>query len=532
MRLPKTPVSRHLYAHASSSLNSTPCSSPAAIVNIVSSPGPMHPSAEEEEEDFEELPFTLPPGPYSTGKPDFSYAALIGQAILSSPEHRLTLQDIYEWITTVYPYYNRGEQTWMNSVRHSLSTMAVFRKVPRGRNEGKSLWAIWDCDLPCFDNGGFRKNLCADMAKPKSSAPKTGPKRKVPVMDDIARDSKRRKKTGLYNEVEATEPPTASRSTAPTTLPPFAAPILPPFYAPVYPNAQQQPYYANYVPQPVPAEVIFPPLPPQSAYQRIAASRAPSAEPGSDELSVPSSLSSAMAPSTGPSAPQPEVYTEHYARAQGISKSPHDPSSSSSSSQSLPGLTPNCSSSAPSSPPLSSEPNFTDIDGVSEPGLSTSTDPATDVPSDSEDEVDKLTRQWLASPSTIDAFAGPSPKLTPEGSAGSTSRVCISGLCLFLHLLTSTFLLFSSPSSYGWHIQYHQRPSVDPANEGLPEPNILLVRSGRCSRLQQMMRCHLSLPQCKRGLSLLLVETPVARALARAFNCLPRKRLSPIAVCT
>ncbi|KAF8920530.1 putative fork head protein, partial [Mucidula mucida] len=63
--------------------------------------------------------------------PDQPYAAIIGQAILSSPGHRLTLQQIYDWITTVYPYFNRDEQTWMTSVRHVLSTTVFFRKVTR-----------------------------------------------------------------------------------------------------------------------------------------------------------------------------------------------------------------------------------------------------------------------------------------------------------------------------------------------------------------------------------------------------------------
>ncbi|OCH96222.1 hypothetical protein OBBRIDRAFT_701924, partial [Obba rivulosa] len=175
---PRTPARRGC-ALPSTPRASSPCSSPPRIVNIVSSPGPMR--LDPLEEDQDDLPYTLPPGPYSSVKPDFSYAAMIGQAILSSPPHRLTLQDIYEWITTVYPYYKRGEQTWMNSVRHALSTMAVFRKVPRGRQEGKSLWAIYDQDIPCFANGGFRKALCADMNKDASG--KAGP-RKRGMMED------------------------------------------------------------------------------------------------------------------------------------------------------------------------------------------------------------------------------------------------------------------------------------------------------------------------------------------------------------
>ena len=48
------------------------------------------------------LPYTLPPGPYSEQKPELSYAAIIGQAILASPGHALALQDIYEYNAAVY----------------------------------------------------------------------------------------------------------------------------------------------------------------------------------------------------------------------------------------------------------------------------------------------------------------------------------------------------------------------------------------------------------------------------------------------
>ncbi|KAI0720901.1 hypothetical protein C8Q72DRAFT_745661, partial [Fomitopsis betulina] len=175
-----TPAGRTIYSRGFTPYHpSSPGSSPTRIVNMVSSPGPMRSSPAPQVKETK-LPYVLPPGPYSEEKPDCAYAGLIGQAILSSPGHRLTLQDIYEWITTVYPYYKRGEQTWMNSVRHCLSTMIVFRKVPRIRNEGKSLWAILDEDVSAFSNGTFKKSLCADMAKiEKEKQAKRGPRKRA-----------------------------------------------------------------------------------------------------------------------------------------------------------------------------------------------------------------------------------------------------------------------------------------------------------------------------------------------------------------
>ncbi|OAC99712.1 fork head transcription factor, partial [Mucor lusitanicus CBS 277.49] len=54
-------------------------------------------------------------------KPPYSYATLIAHAILTSKNGRLTLSDIYKWISEAYPYYKRGQKGWQNSIRHNLS---------------------------------------------------------------------------------------------------------------------------------------------------------------------------------------------------------------------------------------------------------------------------------------------------------------------------------------------------------------------------------------------------------------------------
>ena len=179
---------------------------------MVSSPGP--PS-----NDDDEVPYIIPPGPYPAEKPDLSYAALIGQAILSSKEHRLSLQHIYEWISKVYPYYKRTDQIWMNSIRHVLSTSIVFRKVQRGQN--KSLWAILDKDLPCFEGGGFDRRLCEDMNNTKSKP----------------RPRKRRAET-------TNEPPVKRFK---LERPPVApVPYYHPHVASMLANPHLQPYYSAY----------------------------------------------------------------------------------------------------------------------------------------------------------------------------------------------------------------------------------------------------------------------------------------------
>ena len=78
-------------------------------------------------------------------KPPYSYAVLIGHAILRAPNQRLTLAQIYKWISDTFSYYNSPDVGgWQNSIRHNLSLNKAFTKQERPKDDpGKgNYWAI------------------------------------------------------------------------------------------------------------------------------------------------------------------------------------------------------------------------------------------------------------------------------------------------------------------------------------------------------------------------------------------------------
>jgi forkhead transcription factor HCM1 len=77
-------------------------------------------------------------------KPGHSYAQLIGMAILRAPQRRLTLSQIYKWISDTYSFYGANDAGWQNSIRHNLSLNKAFIKQERPKDDpGKgNYWAI------------------------------------------------------------------------------------------------------------------------------------------------------------------------------------------------------------------------------------------------------------------------------------------------------------------------------------------------------------------------------------------------------
>uniref|UniRef100_A0A3Q3G0E3 Forkhead box P1b n=1 Tax=Labrus bergylta TaxID=56723 RepID=A0A3Q3G0E3_9LABR len=72
-------------------------------------------------------------------RPPFTYASLIRQAILESPEKQLTLNEIYNWFTRMFAYFRRNAATWKGAIRTNLSLHKCFVRV---EDEFGSFWTM------------------------------------------------------------------------------------------------------------------------------------------------------------------------------------------------------------------------------------------------------------------------------------------------------------------------------------------------------------------------------------------------------
>ncbi|XP_055313466.1 putative uncharacterized protein DDB_G0279653 isoform X2 [Sitodiplosis mosellana] len=74
-------------------------------------------------------------------RPPFTYASLIRQSIIESPDKQLTLNEIYNWFQNTFCYFRRNAATWKNAIRTNLSLHKCF---VRYEDDFGSFWMVDD----------------------------------------------------------------------------------------------------------------------------------------------------------------------------------------------------------------------------------------------------------------------------------------------------------------------------------------------------------------------------------------------------
>ncbi|KAH3667117.1 hypothetical protein WICMUC_005464 [Wickerhamomyces mucosus] len=156
-------------------------------------------------EDFElPLPSKMPKIVYdSDTKPPYSYATLIGMAILRGEHRKLTLSQIYNWISSTFKFYKKDELGWQNSIRHNLSLNKAFVKQGRSSDGKGHYWEIVKGYEMQFVRGKTGKKMSAgNQLKPEFKKKEIA---KSDSSDDEDQEGKTKISSTPKNQIRSTE---------------------------------------------------------------------------------------------------------------------------------------------------------------------------------------------------------------------------------------------------------------------------------------------------------------------------------------
>ena len=121
---------------------------------------------------------TVPPAPSAAknsltlkekqkGKPPLTYMALVGKALLSSPDGHMCINSIYDYIMENYPFYRTTTLSWRNAIRHNLTVNECFVKVGKMGKSRFYQWGIHPDYVEAFRAGKYsaKPNLVRQNVK-------------------------------------------------------------------------------------------------------------------------------------------------------------------------------------------------------------------------------------------------------------------------------------------------------------------------------------------------------------------------------
>jgi hypothetical protein len=118
-------------------------------------------------------------------RPPYSYAELIKMSISKSPTGRLTLAQIYKWMSETYPFYKSSDISWKNSIRSNLSVNSTFVREdrPEGDRGIGSYWSIqqgMECRIRKFK--ARRRGERSSLTNPATGPLHINPQSAIPDM--------------------------------------------------------------------------------------------------------------------------------------------------------------------------------------------------------------------------------------------------------------------------------------------------------------------------------------------------------------
>lgn len=150
-------------------------------------------------------------------KPPYSYATLIGMAILTHPHKQLTLLQIYTWISQTFKYYRREDVGWQNLIRHNLSLNKAFVKGAKLKDGKGHFWSIKPECEDSFLKAKNKKSLYHEVMHQLALA-------RLPLLppmehQDQAREEMQRQLEGNHEPPAKRARPQTPKPEAPAKLP-------------------------------------------------------------------------------------------------------------------------------------------------------------------------------------------------------------------------------------------------------------------------------------------------------------------------